>query len=99
MSAAAQTDVLKREADGYPEQAAALQVTDAASYQQAAGLLQAIKGLRDKIDQTWRPMQQKAHSAWQEVLAQRKGVEQPLETAERTLKANMSSYDAEQRRI
>jgi len=84
--------------DSWPVQAQAVQVVDAASYQRAADLLLEIKGLRAEIEATFGPIVRKAHEAHKEAVGQRKRHEEPLQTAERLIKARMGSWQQEEER-
>jgi hypothetical protein len=89
---------LETQAVSWPERAKALTVSDPATYEAASGLLRGIKALRDKIEATFKPMSEAAHTAWKEILAQRKKVETPLIDAEGALKLSMATYlEAEER--
>ena len=91
----------------WPDQARSLGVNDSESYEFAGASLQHIKSLRAEIADAFDPMQSAAHSAWKEVIAQRKRIEDPLTEAERIIKNTMSRYSlevenarrAEQRRL
>ncbi len=80
--------------------AQALEIVGAVSYEVAARYLtDEIKPALKKIEETWRPMQQKTHAAHLEVVAQRRAVEQPLLDEEAAVKRSLGKYDDEQDRL
>ena len=82
-----------------PDQARAIVVTDNASYAAAAELLITIKGIRRKIEDTFKPIKQKMDAAKKEVLDQERAADAPLRQAEDYLKPQLAKWDAEQERI
>lgn len=90
-----ETQEIVRETGALVEQAHSLTVATAAEYENAGAILVAIRRVRKTITDTFEPMQKKAHAAWQEILAQRKKHDQPLEAAEKTLSQIMGNYKAE----
>lgn len=82
-----------------PDQARAIVVIDNASYAAAAELLITIKGIRRKIEDTFKPIKQKMDAAKKEVLDQERAADAPLRQAEDYLKPQLAKWDAEQERI
>lgn len=82
-----------------PDQAKAIVVTDNASYAAAGELLIAIKGIRKKIEETFKPIKQKMDAAKKEVLDQERAADAPLRQAEDYLKPQLANWDAMQERI
>ncbi len=90
---------IEAQALSWPVRASTVVVSDQHTYNSAAELLMSIKALRGKIEDTFGPIQQKAHAAWKEVIAQRKKVEDPLTEAEATIKGKIGTFQVEQDRI
>jgi len=83
----------------YPEQAKQITVTDAESYTAAATLLKGIKDLRREADDVFDEAIAQAHKAHKAAIAAKKKVTQPLDDAERILKAAIAGYTREQKRL
>ena len=81
------------------EQANVLTVKDGEDYVEAGVLWKAIKELKDKVNETFKPIIEKAHAAHKEALAQKAKIFDPLEMAGRTVKGVMESWDREQEAI
>lgn len=92
---AVDTREIQTETSSLITQAQAAAVKSDAQYEQAGALLVAIRKVRKSIADTFDPIQKKAHAAWQEVIAQRKRHDEPLEGAERQLSRLMGTYQAE----
>jgi hypothetical protein len=91
----AATGVLAHRASKWPERAKALTVDDAKSYRQAGDELKGIKALRAEIEDTFKPIVQRAHATWKEALAQRARLDDPLNLAEKIYKGLISAFDTE----
>jgi len=90
---------LEIEAIAFPDQARALQVTSNDTYQAAGGLLIQIKGLRKKINETFKPMKAAAVKAHKAVLEQERIADAPLVKAENIIKPALAKWDMEQERL
>ena len=88
-----------QEALTWPDRARSLLVIDEASYRHAAEFVKGIKGLRQKISNTFGPIVAKAHAAHKEAVGQRKRAEAPLQDAEQIIKASMGAWSREQQRV
>lgn len=85
--------------ESWPVKAQSVTVVDTGSYKSAANLLLDIKGLRAEIEATFGPIVQKAHAAHKEAVGQRKRHEEPLQAAEKLIKARMGTWQrAEEQR-
>ena len=80
-------------------QAKALKIVDAASYIAAGELWKTIKALRAKVGDTFNDLIKAAHKLHKDAVAKKKMHDDPLDAAERYVKAQMSAYDAEQERL
>jgi len=58
-----------------------------------------VKAVLKEVEATFKPMQQAADKTKREIMDQRHKIERPLKEAERVLKASISEYVMEQRRI
>ena len=76
-----------------------LKITTAAEYQDAAGKLQAIKGLQKQIDETFDPHIKRAHDAHKALVGEKKNHQQPQNEAEGFNKRAVLTYSTEQERI
>ena len=99
MDSETQMDVVRAEALTWPEQARALAIVDAPSYNGAAGLLKAIKALRAKIAETFQPHVKRAHEAHTALVKEQADAEAPLTEAELIIKRGLVTYDQEQERL
>jgi len=81
------------------EQANVLTVKDEEDYVEAGVLWKAIKELKDKVNETFKPIIEKAHAAHKEALAQKAKIFDPLEMAGRLVKGIMESWDRAQEAI
>ena len=87
------------EALSWPEKAKLVRVIDQPTYDQATQMLIAIKGLRQKIAETFDEPIAKAFAAHRAMTAAKKKVESPLEDAERIIKGAVGAFHLEQQRI
>lgn len=83
----------------FPDQARALCISDAATYQGACEFLKGVKALRDEIAETFDPHIKRAHEAHKALLREKSEAEAPLADAERIAKSALVAYDREQERI
>ncbi len=82
-----------------PEQARALRIADAVTYQHACDFLKAIKALRAEITDTFDDHIRRAFEAHRALCAEKREAEAPLTEAERIVKAALVVWDDEQERI
>jgi hypothetical protein len=85
---------IQQKASGIAERAAAHVVTDQESYDVATNTLKGLKVMMKEIESTFDPIASKAHSAWKEVLAQKKRHLDPLETADKILRRKAADWFA-----
>ena len=78
--------------------AEAMQVDSDLSYSAAAEFLKQIKSAQKKVKEYWEPLRVSAKRAYDDVLAKKKEMTEPIENAEKTLKRKMSDYTMEQQR-
>ncbi len=82
-----------------PEQARQVRVIDNPSMEKANGLLTDIRAIRKEIQDTFKPLAEKAHQAHKAILEQQKKAEAPLVEAEGILKTQIKSYMDEVERL
>lgn len=82
-----------------PDQANAIIIKSNEDYTRAGQLLITIKGIRKKIEETFKPIKQKMDIAKKEVLDQEKAADAPLAAAEAIIKPRIAQWNAEQERI
>lgn len=82
-----------------PDQARQLVIASNEDYVRAGALLVAIKGIRKKINDTFKPIKQKMDAAKQEVLDQERAADKPLVEAEEIIKPRLAAWNKEQERI
>lgn len=68
-------------------------------YIQAGELLKAVKQMQKKVKDYWEPMRVSAKASYDEILAHKKTMLEPLEAAEKVIKEKTSAYIEEQERI
>jgi hypothetical protein len=83
----------------YPDQARALVIADAGTYQQACDFLKGIKALRTEIAETFEPHIKRAHEAHKALLKEKADAEAPLAEAERITKGALVIYDNAQEKL
>ena len=82
-----------------PERARTLVVMDNESMERAHAMLTDIRALRKEIQDTFRPLAEKAHQAHRAILQKQKEAEAPLVEAENYLRPAIRAYMDEQERI
>lgn len=82
-----------------PDQANAIIIKSNEDYSRAGQLLITIKGIRKKIEDTFKPIKQKMDAAKKEVLDQEKAADAPLAAAEAIIKPRIAQWNAEQEKI
>lgn len=83
---------LETRKDSLVQQAAALQVVDAASYEKAADLARTFAGMLDDAKAYWDPRVAKAHAPWKQACDDRAAFIGPLQAALDALKSRASSW-------
>ena len=68
-------------------------------YMQAVELLKAVKQQQKKVKDYWEPMRISAKESYDNILAHKKTMLEPLEVAEKVIKAKTSAYIEEQERV
>jgi hypothetical protein len=86
------THDVEAKALAFPDQARAIRVTDRDTMAQANDLLMDIKALRKEVQDTFRPLADKAHAAHKAILEQQKKAEAPLIEAENIIKPAIRAY-------
>lgn len=86
---------LGREASLIERRAESVLVTSDAEFASAGDLLKEIKRMQKKVKDYWEPMRVTAKAGYDEVLAHKKEMLDPLESAEKMLKAKMGAYSDE----
>jgi uncharacterized protein YhaN len=81
------------------DQAKAVKVTDAASYQAAGSLYKSIGEMIKEVKDTFDPICEAANKAHKAATAKRAKFLDPLQDAYRSVKGLMSAWDAEQERL
>ena len=84
---------------GIPEQARAITVKDNSSMAKANTMLMDIRSLRKEIQDTFRPLAEKAHQAHKAIVQKQKDAEAPLIEAENYLKPAIRAFMDEQERL
>lgn len=67
-------------------------------YETAAELTAEIKRMQKKVTDYWEPMRKSTYTAYQDVMAHKKEMLDPLEAAEKTLKRKMGAYTLKKER-
>lgn len=83
----------------FPDQAKALRIINADTYQAACEFLKGIKALRSEIADTFEPHIKRAHESHRALLKEKADAEAPLAEAERIAKSALVVYDQEQERV
>lgn len=81
-----------------PEQARAIEISDAPSFEKAGEFLVDVKTLRKAISDHHQPVIEAAHKAHKAALAAKKSYDEPLAEAERIVKGSMTTYQREEER-
>lgn len=76
----------------------AMQVTDDLGYAAAGSLLKQVKAMQKKVKEYWEPLRVSAKKAYDNVLAKKKEMTDPIDGAEKILKRKMGDYTMEQER-
>jgi len=86
------------EANSLPQLAGDLVIVDQAGFERGGKLLGAIQAIRKKIPETFDPHISAAHKAHKDLLATKKGFDDPNAKAELAVKAKLKAYHDEQER-
>lgn len=79
-------------------QAQQITVIDAEEYEMACSFLTLVATRKKQVNETFDPIVQKAHAAWQEAINQRKKFMTPLEMAELNVKTKVSQWRIDEER-
>jgi len=90
---------LASRANDVTSRAAALQIKDQASYEQAVELAKGMKALADEAEAAHRPVIKKAYDAHRAATALLASIVDPINTAVRLLKGKIGAWDTEQERL
>ncbi|WP_278941174.1 hypothetical protein [Anaerotruncus colihominis] len=91
-------DTLTQEASLIEQKAQSVVVASDADYAVAGDLTKAVKQMQKKIKDYWEPMRVSAKKAYDDILAHKKEMLDPLEAAEKILKGKMGDYSMEKER-
>lgn len=94
----AENETLDREVSLIEQRAEGVPVTNDVEFASAGSLLKEIKQMQKKVKEYWEPLRAKAKAAYDDVLSRKKEMLDPLESAEKILKAKMGSYSDEKNR-
>lgn len=83
---------LGREVSQVERKALSLKIETDADYSFAAEDTKTVKQMQKKVEEYWEPMRQSTHKAYNDVLAHKKEMLDPLKRAEQILKGKMSEY-------
>ena len=86
---------LNQEASMVEVQAASLTVRSDSEYAAAGDLAKMVKQMQKKIKDYWEPLRVSAKAAYDDILAHKKEMLDPLEKAEKIIKEKMSTYSVE----
>jgi hypothetical protein len=79
--------------------AKAIKIADNAAFEGAGKFLVEIKQRAKRVEGYWKPLKEKARSAWQDVVDKEKAMLSPLSEAEAVIKREMVRYSSEQEAI
>lgn len=91
-------ETLGKEASLIEQRAAGMEVVNEASFAVAGELAKQVKGMQKKVKEYWEPLRVSAKRAYDNVLAKKKQMMDPLEGAEAILKRKMGDFTREQQR-
>lgn len=91
-------DTLNREASLIEQQAHSVVVASDTDYANAGEMTKAVKQMQKKVKEYWEPLRVSAKAAYDEILARKKEMMDPLEAAEKILKGKMGDYSMEKER-
>lgn len=94
----AEESKLGKEVSLIEQRAEAVVVASGADFEDAGLFLKQIKQAQKQVKDYWEPLRVSAKKSYDEVLAHRKEMIEPLEKAEKIVKAKVNEYSAEQER-
>lgn len=96
-----QEDSLSREASSIEQKAQNVVVSSDAEYSAAGELTKSVKQMQKKVEEYWEPMRVSSKKAYDDILAHKKAMLDPLKAAEAILKSKMGDYlmDKERKRL
>lgn len=94
----AEENKLEKEVSLIEQRAEALIVASTADFEDAGEFLKQIKKAQKQVKEYWEPLRVSAKRSYDEVLAHRKEMIDPLDNAERIAKRKVSDYSIEQER-
>lgn len=77
-------------------QANEMVITDNQSFEAAGNWLRDLKTYYKRVEEYWKPIKGNAYKAWKGITTKEKAVLSPLDTAEKTVKDKMATYQREQ---
>lgn len=89
---------LDREVSAVEYQAQSVIISNDDDYEKAGSATSDVKKMQKKVEEYWEPMRVSAKKTYDDVLAHKKEMLDPLKKAERILKGKMSDYILEQER-
>lgn len=91
-------DALNQEASLIEQKAQSVVVASDADYSTAGELTKTVKQMQKKIEEYWEPLRVSAKATYDDVLARKKEMLDPLKAAEKILKGKMGDYSMEKER-
>ena len=91
-------EALDKEINVVEASAALVTVHSDEEYAQAGEITKAVKKMQKKVTEYWEPLRVSAKKTYDDVLARKKEMLSPLESAEKILKSKMGDYAAEKER-
>ena len=86
---------LKREVTLAEQQAQGVTVTSDEEYASAGEFTKSVKKMQKKVKEYWEPLRVNAKATYDDILARKKQMLDPLESAEKILKSKMGAYSME----
>ena len=86
---------LKREVTLAEQQAQSVTVASDEEYASAGEFTKSVKKIQKKVKEYWEPLRVSAKATYDDILARKKQMLDPLESAEKILKSKMSAYSME----
>ena len=86
---------LKREVTLAEQQAQSVTVASDEEYASAGEFTKSVKKMQKKVKEYWEPLRVSAKATYDDILARKKQMLDPLESAEKILKSKMSAYSME----
>lgn len=88
--------ILEREVTEVEQAAKGIVIRNQTDYESAAEFLKSVKATAKKVKEYWEPLRISAKKTYDDVLAKKKEMVTPLESAEKILKSTMATYLSEQ---